>query len=882
MAIRTVNSCCGNDGALVEHFIGTAYDVVKTVYDNLGILQYIYDFLNQHGVLVTVDSVDELKALNTDMKYARVYTYSATAGYGYTDYLYVEGNDTGVIPNDPDATGTWVVVASSSTGGGEGGNAPAYIPYVYAQGSALGGETTIAVPNGTVGVPFIIVEGYMNTVGYGFTFDTATLTVTLAQPLEVGDEVVLLLTGTPAVPDNPNISNWVTINWLYNGGYAVGGEQVIAIPYTFEAIPAIYKNGERYYAGLADKSYTVDAANQRILLTEPLATNDRLIVQIGGESTTFIMSDRTVQEVARSANVHENEVILSTNTTQYLNGMKVVYDVVAQKIYGLPTLPTNVYINSVSNGELTYSPGNITVDLVPVPGSAEELEATLASTNGASSIGTSTGSTVEDELGPYAATGATNKFSKEDHANRQIYSDDFGIPGTDSGNSVNLAFDYLKTVGDAFAHGGKVNIPRGFRIVDTAINLNRYTGSDVTDNLTLCGEGAGTSELRAGAALTTANEPIIRVGSPGGLAIQQYHLDSFSTRGGYNGVRVETASRGNIHRLKVENSTNDGIYIGNSWVNVYSGILVNNAGANGVNFDPSVNKQKTSTAVTSGYVNTAVGAGWVWGFMNYSAATAVAADACGSYGHHIKNSEAFVMTACGNESAQRSGIFAEASSAIGTNRSILIQGHFSHNSNLSNGGWANLLHAKSLNGVDNRITIRDSTSHAPNFGTPDIIADGVGTIIVNDNNITPNGVRTYNGGYIDHVHHPLLINNKNVPASTATVICKLGSTQGHTTNLAADTSCFAGEVTIVASTSAPSTAVRRIAVYKLLVCVTAEQGKECFLVKSLGYISGNVAGAPSFTWSIDSNNQLVATPIGSAAGNFWFEVTTDSQVKAAP
>ena len=367
MAIRTVNSCCGNNGALVEHFIGTAYDVVKTVYDNLGILQYIYDFLNQHGVLVTVDSVDELKALNTDMKYARVYTYSTAAGYGYTDYLYVEGNDTGVIPNDPDATGTWIVVASSSTGGGESGGGNAYIPYVYAQGSALGGETTIAVPNGTVGVPFIIIEGYMNTVGYGFTFDTATLTVTLAQPLEVGDEVVLLLTGTPAVPDNPNISNWVTINWLYNGGYAVGGEQVIAIPYTFEAVPAIYKNGERYYAGLADKSYTVDAANQRILLTEPLATNDRLIVQIGGESTTLIMSDRTVQEVARSANVHDNEVILSTNTTQYLNGMKVIYDVVEQKIYGLPALPTNVYINSVSNGQLIYSPGNVTVTLLPNP-----------------------------------------------------------------------------------------------------------------------------------------------------------------------------------------------------------------------------------------------------------------------------------------------------------------------------------------------------------------------------------------------------------------------------------------------------------------------------------------------------------------------------------
>lgn len=488
--------------------------------------------------------------------------------------------------------------------------------------------------------------------------------------------------------------------------------------------------------------------------------------------------------------------------------------------------------------------------------------------------------TVGEALGPYAATGATNKFSKEDRANRQIYSDDFGVPGTDSGNSINLAFDYMKTVGDAFAHGGKVNIPRGFRIVDTAINLNRYTGSDVTDNLTLCGEGAGTSELRAGTALTTANDPVVRVGSPGGLAIQQYHLDSFSTRGGYNGVRVETASRGNITRVKIENPTNDGIYIGNSWVNVFSGILVNNAGSNGVNFDPGSATQKTSTLVNSGYVNGAAGACWVWGHMNYSAATAVAADNAGSYGHHIKNSEGFTMTSCGNESAQRSGIFAEASSAIGANRSVLIQGHFSHNSNLSNGGWANLLHARSLNGVDNRITIKDSTSHAPNFSTPDIIADGVGTVVVNDNNVTPNGVRTYNGGYIDHVHHPLLINSLSIPAATATAVCNLGSTQGHTTNVSAETSAFAGKVTILASTSNPSVADRRIAIYELFVCVSVDLGKQVTQISALGFVSGSVASAPSFTWTINSANRLVATPIGSAAGTFWFEVTTNSQVKA--
>lgn len=398
---NTYGSNCSND-PLVDKLIGNAYHVVRTVYCNLGNLKLIFDFLNQYGMVLGVQSETELKAMTTSASYVRLYGFDNTNKRVVTDYLYVEDDRTGVIPDDPNATGSWILVATSNSGGGSGGDegkaSSPYIPYTYNNGSAIGGETTIPVPAGTVGVPMIVVEGCTNLVGYGFTYDAASLTVTLSQPLEPGDEVHLFLTGNPAVPDNPNVTDWVQINWLYNGGYAVGGEQVIAIPYTFESVPAIYKNGERYYAGLANKSYTVDAANQRILLTEPLATNDRLIVTIGGETTTLIMSDRTIQEVARSANVKDSEVILSSNTTQYLNGMKVVYDVVDQKTYGLPALPTNIYINSVSNGQLTYSPGNITVDLLPVPDTAPELENRLYSSTepGASLVMHSSGKTVEE------------------------------------------------------------------------------------------------------------------------------------------------------------------------------------------------------------------------------------------------------------------------------------------------------------------------------------------------------------------------------------------------------------------------------------------------------------------------------------------------------
>lgn len=385
------NPYCRNSSndPMVDALLGNAYHVVRTVYCNLGNLKLIYDFLNKYGMVLGVQSETELKAMPTSASYVRLYGFDNTNKRVVTDYLYVEGDRTGVIPDDPSATGSWILVATSNSdsGGddGEGKASPPYIPYSYNNGSAIGGETTIPVPAGTVGVPMIVIDGYTNLVGYGFTYDAASLTVTLAQPLEPGDEVHLFLTGTPAVPDNPNVSDWVQINWLYNGGYASGGEQVIQIPYTFKSVPAIYKNGARYYSGLAENSYTVDAANQRILLTEPLATNDRLIITIGGEPETLIMTDRTIQEVARSANVKDTEIILSTNTTQFLNGKKVIYDVAAQKMYGLPTLPTNVYINSVSNGQLTYSPGNITVDLNPVPSSgmdaANTLRADLASGN---------------------------------------------------------------------------------------------------------------------------------------------------------------------------------------------------------------------------------------------------------------------------------------------------------------------------------------------------------------------------------------------------------------------------------------------------------------------------------------------------------------------
>lgn len=362
------NPYCQNksNDPMVDALLGNAYHVVRTVYCNLGYIKHLYDFLSKYGVVICVQSEDELKTITTEAKYARIYDKSPAGDRRVTDYLYVDDDRTGILPEDTTATGSWVKVATSGSSGesfGEG----AYIPWVFNNGVAVGGETTIRVPEGTVGIPFIVVNGSMNYVGKGFEYDTETLTITLAQPLEIGDEVVCLLTGVPAVPGVPNINNWTQINWLYNNGAAVGGEQVIEVPYTFQDISAVFKNGLRLVKGLSTDSYTIDAENSRFILTEPLATNDRLVAQIGGETQLLSVPDFTIEEVARVSNVKNSEVILSTDTNQTLNGKKVVYSVNEQKSYGLPVLPTNVYIKSVTDGKLTYNPGSVTVDLLDAP-----------------------------------------------------------------------------------------------------------------------------------------------------------------------------------------------------------------------------------------------------------------------------------------------------------------------------------------------------------------------------------------------------------------------------------------------------------------------------------------------------------------------------------
>lgn len=183
---------CTNDfrsaDQLVDRIIGDAYHVVKEVYLALGNLTYIYNYLQKYGLIITVDSEDAIKDIPLSIgKFARVYNKSETAGYYFTDYLYVADDTTGIPSNDPTSTGSWV--STKATGSN------ASFVRIWKYRAEADGVTSIVLPTDIpiVGVQTIYVEGVRQDINEGFTYNEGTATITLADSLEAGNLVTVII-----------------------------------------------------------------------------------------------------------------------------------------------------------------------------------------------------------------------------------------------------------------------------------------------------------------------------------------------------------------------------------------------------------------------------------------------------------------------------------------------------------------------------------------------------------------------------------------------------------------------------------------------------------------------------------------------------------------
>jgi hypothetical protein len=91
----------------------------------------------------------------------------------------------------------------------------------------------------------------------------------------------------------------------------------------------------------------------------------------------------------------------------------------------------------------------------------------------------------------------------------------------------------------------------------------------------------------------------------------------------------------------------------------------------------------------------------------------------------------------------------------------------------------------------------------------------------------------------------------------------------------------AGEITlIVKNADADIGASLKSSVHKLLLHIDGNSGSRTLTsMASAGSLTGGAANDPSFTFTINSGNQIVATPVGSTSGNFIFYATTQGNCK---
>lgn len=191
-----------------------------------------------------------------------------------------------------------------------------FLPWVYNNGTANGGETSVVieVDGGTVlGVASVYVNGNRQHEGLGYTFDSATQTLSLADALEEGDELIAFVSTEVASPDATNISNYRHVAWLYNNGSANGGETVLTPPYTFKLVPAIYHNGARKVVGL----HYQPQSNNTITLKFAVAKGDIIQVILGGTPDEFYaQADSIFTTLAQEDGASKVGIVTAGNTVE--------------------------------------------------------------------------------------------------------------------------------------------------------------------------------------------------------------------------------------------------------------------------------------------------------------------------------------------------------------------------------------------------------------------------------------------------------------------------------------------------------------------------------------------------------------------------------------
>lgn len=449
---------------------------------------------------------------------------------------------------------------------------------------------------------------------------------------------------------------------------------------------------------------------------------------------------------------------------------------------------------------------------------------------------------------------------------------DYGATGdgvTDDTTAIQAAI--TSTYGNLASTGNTLNLPRGVFKTSATVEINNSGQTFNVDNITLQGAGRQSTVIDAAAATAGPGVELVK-------AIFNDLSDLTVLNATTSGVNVESVSntfasnRNSFDKVQVKSSGTEGFAFERSYLGKVSGCNSEENGQNGFyhNFEihtswmldnnyGRLNGTPDSSAPTF-YTHS----GFKSDFNVYSAYVANAADQ-NRYGYHILGNRGVSLISNGAEFNARSGFFFESGTSYEINW-VSGTSNVGSSNNKQNNGFANHTHVKATGTKDNFVVQNQPVSLATDVGgTYDFIATGQGAKLVLEDPLMYNsGARAFDSGFIQtNYTAPKLIYSKAFTASTGATLTALDSSLGTSND-------FSGEILITVCNSAfGTTGAIGSAIYKLLISKTAVAGEQTVEIAKLGLVAGAAANHPSFTFTVSSGN-LVATPVGSTAGNFWF------------
>jgi len=440
---------------------------------------------------------------------------------------------------------------------------------------------------------------------------------------------------------------------------------------------------------------------------------------------------------------------------------------------------------------------------------------------------------------------------------------DFGAVGdgvTDDTTAIQAAIDAIDT-----AHltktGGVLYFPMGTYVISATLNMRNTEATEHLASITLRGDGMQNTTLDCASGFTGTDALYMQHSTY--CVIEDMGIDGNDQV--TNCLHIENGSEIRLQRVFCQYATTACFLVDQSFLITMDQCRAKTPnGARGFDFSGGYN---TSLVISNCYCasTAATGTGFRIDDVAYSSFIGCACDSAGYYAYEINNTSGVALIGCGAEDAGRASFYVKSSAALdaastikGTQCSLIDC--FSHGADDDGGSYGSIY----SNQVDtgNIDVIVERFQEFSNDGSFSVVGTGVEL----DHKLTLRDcilLDTISGVGIVGNETNILRFSKSVTAATA--ICTLSSLAGHT-------NMYSGLIHIIATLdSYHSSSGSNLASYVYLITKTTVYNQ--VLIASEGLKTGAAASWPSFTFTVNASNQLIATPVGSTSGTFHFYIT---------